>query len=313
MSYDLHFWTTGEPPSRDELLAYFGTRPHFQLQEDGAFYEREDTGVYFQFGLGGEPDEDEEDAPPGRSVPVHFNLNYNRPHTFGLEAEREVTAFVERFGLQVDDPQNEGMGRGPYSREGFLRGWNAGNVFGCSIPFLHGGQAPPQPTLPAELLERVWRWNDARSDYCRFLDEVEGRHAHAARISLLSLPGREGILTAAVWGGAMAIALPQVDVVIVVPRPGAELRFLAWTSVAPALQEAVVLPAGRRIAHDGAERELPLAHHHLEHAHPPARLVKALAAAPALQPTSKPSLLGFDQVLTREVVELARARVGRRT
>lgn len=310
MSYDLDFWTTGEPPSRDELLDYFRSRPHYLLRDEGADYAHEDTGVYFHFDIPEEPDEVVDDTVLGHPAPVSFNINFNRPHTFGLEAARELTALVEYFGLQVDDPQVDGMGRGLYSREGFLRGWNAGNVLGCALPIQHG-QEPP--TLPAAFLERLWRWNDARNDYGRFLGEVEGRTAFAPKISLLALPGREGILTTVVWGEAMAIALPPVDVVIVVPRRDADLRYLAWPAVAPALEGAELVPAGRRFTLDGAERELPMAHHLLEHAEPPAALVRALAAAPSIEPTSKPSLLGFDQVLTREVVELARARVGRRT
>lgn len=49
----------------------------------------------------------------------------------------------------------------------------------------------------------------------------------------------------------------------------------------------------------------------LEHAVAPLGLVRALADAPAIVPTSTPSLVGFDQVLTREVLEKARAQVGR--
>ncbi|MFM0009145.1 MULTISPECIES: hypothetical protein [Paraburkholderia] len=47
-------------------------------------------------------------------------MNYFRPHDFGLEAEPEVRFFINRFEPQVQDPQKDGMGNGPYSTKGLL-------------------------------------------------------------------------------------------------------------------------------------------------------------------------------------------------
>ncbi len=117
MSYDL--FLKSESLTADEFESYFNSRPHYTLNGDQAFYENEDTGVYFSF-----------DYAPDELGTVAFNLNYYRPHFFGLEAAPEVEAFVWAFNLTIDDPQIEGMSDGPFSVDGLLRGWNAGNRFG---------------------------------------------------------------------------------------------------------------------------------------------------------------------------------------
>ena len=47
------------------------------------------------------------------------NLNYYRPHIFGMEAEPEVSGFVATFEPIIMDPQIGGMADGEYSRDGF--------------------------------------------------------------------------------------------------------------------------------------------------------------------------------------------------
>src|SRR5262249_50752984 len=136
VSYDLSlFPRQGQPPlERQTFLGYFEGKL-YELSDDSVHYSNPDTGVYFSLTWyeGSVPDEAEEDEgppQPWRKNPyVHFNMNYFRPHTFGLEAERVLTPFVKRFKLVVDDPQVEGMGQGKYSPAGFLRGWNEGNRF----------------------------------------------------------------------------------------------------------------------------------------------------------------------------------------
>src|SRR5205809_479293 len=141
MSYDLFFLKrqASNAISPEVITQYFRGRAHYTLQDQQFWYQNEDTGVYFSFDLtsGGEQEKESPEGGPEAAtadglepVGLSFNINYFRPHFFGLEAEGELSALTSRFSLRVDDPQNEGMGRGDYSREGFLRGWNAGNVFG---------------------------------------------------------------------------------------------------------------------------------------------------------------------------------------
>lgn len=98
-----------------------------------------------------------------RATHVAFNLNFFRPHVFGLEAEPEVAAFVAAFDCAIHDPQTDGMGDGAYSAEGFLRGWNVGNAFGYRSLRQHGTPADVMIAGDA-LIERVWRWNLHRKE-----------------------------------------------------------------------------------------------------------------------------------------------------
>jgi len=124
MSYDLDLFF--EPAiRRSRMLEYFATREHFKVENDKVVYGHEDTGVYFFMRL-----RSGRNALLQRSVvAVEFEINYGRPSYFGIEAEKEMAAFVAAFQPRIHDPQMRGMGDGPYSPDGFLNGWNFGNVF----------------------------------------------------------------------------------------------------------------------------------------------------------------------------------------
>lgn len=221
MSYDLYFRrspSAGPVPAED-FRRYFAQRPHYTLQNDGdvAFYGNEQTGVYFSFERGAREDEgdDEELAafPPDDQgdAGVAFNLNYYRPHVFGLEAEPEVRAFVAHFGLSVDDPQIGGMGRDAYSTEGFLNGWNAGNMLGYRSVFGQGLAGTESPTsLPSAEIQRIWRWNF----HTPALQAELGEDVFVPRIMCWQVDGR--VVTFATWTDAIPVALPRVDLVVMV-------------------------------------------------------------------------------------------------
>jgi hypothetical protein len=113
--------------------------------------------VYFSFDYTDAKDvdpEEIEEQPNDGLVPtgLSFNINYIRPHFFGLEAEPELAALIEHFSFLIDDPQRQGMGRGKYSREGFLRGWNAGNLLGYIVHLKQNGHP---------LVSKTDEWNGA--------------------------------------------------------------------------------------------------------------------------------------------------------
>jgi hypothetical protein len=154
VSYDLFF--TPHAFDARAMLAWFGGRAHYDVSGPTAGYANDDTGVYFAFEINARlgSEQGEEALQPS----VAFNLNFCRPHFFALEAEPELAAFSAAFPSCIEDPQTEGMGEGPYSREGFLRGWNAGNRFGFEAVGRNTTPPPPWPADPA-LLEAIWRWN----------------------------------------------------------------------------------------------------------------------------------------------------------
>ena len=202
MSYtlDLYF----EPAvRRDRMLQYFAGRKHFKLAEDKLSYENPDTGVYFWINL-----RCARNLLLQRTVTsAEFEINYNRPSFFGIEGERELSAFIAAFQPRIEDGQMHGMGEGPYSREGFLSGWNFGNVFAVHNR-LSNGSAGDIPSLPADMLRAVWTWNDQRADLKR---RKAGRFV--PKITFTRIEGR--LSRTVIWGEGMPIVLPQVDYVFV--------------------------------------------------------------------------------------------------
>jgi hypothetical protein len=209
MSYDLYFHRRdGRPIPQVEFEAYFTSRPGFGGDGEPGWYANDDTGVYFQFLYADDRDLDEEGI-EARPATAAFNINYVRPHIFGLEAEREVTAFVRHFDLTVDDPQVSGMGEGEYSSERFLAGWNAGNEFGYRAMAGRAGASFADYVLPTELIESCWRWNIARGD----LQRQFGEDLFVPRILFFAVNGRAR--SVCVWPDGIATALPRVDYLIV--------------------------------------------------------------------------------------------------
>ncbi|MFT3840396.1 MAG: hypothetical protein QM723_25635 [Myxococcaceae bacterium] len=208
MSYDLYFHRAGGAPSVASLRKYFSKRKNWSLGEKRAHYENERTGVYFGF--------DFTSAAEDGRAPLAFNINYFRPHVFGLEAEPELTHFVDYFELEVDDPQGEGMGRGRYTPEGFLTGWNHGNRFAYRA-CLTMPEAKEQQVfaLPALKHQGLWRFNRAYDSVGEHLmdklDELPPCFVPTAM--LLALPTGK-VATGIVWTLDMPIVLPNVDLVL---------------------------------------------------------------------------------------------------
>jgi hypothetical protein len=182
---------------------YFSTRPGYAVQGSQAFYQNEDTGVYFLFErcVPSSGDAAEEDP----NAWATFNLNFFRPHFFATEARPEVQSFVERFTLVVEDPQVSGMGEGLFSAEGFLRGWEAGNRMACRA--VSDGEEPT-PSLPYDVLESTWRWNRHRAT----LQSDVGEAVFVPRI--LFVRDGDAVLTASIWTDAIPVSLPKTDAVI---------------------------------------------------------------------------------------------------
>jgi hypothetical protein len=199
MSYDLYF-DLSQPTLCADIERHFRERPHYQVN-DAAVYQNANTGVYFQFNW-------PRDSAVDRVSRVAFNMNYFRPHVFGLEAEPEVRAFVARFSPKVEDPQMGGMVS--YARERFLSGWNTGNeaAYGGILQM----QQPTRKlyTLPSADLERIWRWN-------LLIEQTQakfGQSLFVPRIMLLAVNGE--LTTAVAWGDGIPELIPEVQAVFVV-------------------------------------------------------------------------------------------------
>jgi hypothetical protein len=199
MSYDLYF--TKPRISREQFETYFAENSLYQVSKGEALFRNRRTGVYFVFRYEDPKAADDEEI----ACCASFNLNYYRPHYFGLEAEPEVMKFVERFGFSIHDPQTEGMGDGPYSSDGFLRGWNHGNEFGYSAVLR--SERPPEHVwlLPTQRLEAIWRWNcQTETIQAAFREDI-----FVPTIFFMSVEGK--LASTVVWPDAISELIPEVD------------------------------------------------------------------------------------------------------
>ena len=212
MSYDLFFTPTKRKLDQKSFERYFNERRWVTVkpkQSGGAqaWYENEDTGVYFSF-------DTSDDG-------VSLNVNYFRPSIFGLEAADEVTAFVDELKPSISDPQSEGMGDGPYSRDGFLRGWNAGNRFGHQSILAHHGEGQTFHVMPGARLQALWRWNYQRERTTDYIGTLEMLPCFVPKIMLAVTGGK--LRTIVIWDATIPILLPDVDSILV-PRASGPAR-----------------------------------------------------------------------------------------
>jgi hypothetical protein len=179
--------------------AHFAARPFYSVIEDErgeglhALYENPDTEVAFTFSWA-----------PFAGGHATFVLPLARPRPFALEGEEEVAAFNARFGLA----------RKP---GGVVEAWAE----------MRPAKAKGKPTLPAALVEKVWRWN-------------RGRHQLAASLELfvpriwVAKAGTK-VVTGVDWVPEVASVLPAVDLVGVAHPKGE--RFFAFPKLEPLLGE----------------------------------------------------------------------------
>lgn len=212
MSYDLHLKPRSGLFSQERFLSHFRSRSLYVVQGQQAWYQNEDTGVYFSFEANSVKGEGE-GADPAASYPVSFNMNFFRPSFFALEAEPELTRVVKEFDFTVLDPQADGMSEGEYEPSRFLSEWRTGNEFGYAAMLRDPSSRTDISSFPTSKLERIWRWNYARSEVQRKL----GKSVFVPRIMFFKVGG--SLASAVVWTDAIPTAFPDdIDSVVVYLR-----------------------------------------------------------------------------------------------
>lgn len=311
MSYDLYLHSRPDNPplSREEFFEHL-TGDHFEHTGDTVNYSNKDTGVYFHFdwSAGGPADANKDDqsaSPPH----LYFNINFFRPHTFGLEAAEVLPGLVEALDLIVSDPQSEGMGEGEFSVEGFLRGWNAGNRFAARA--MRSVQARGETvigghlSLPAAVNRAYWSWNYNKASLCDELGDIELIGVYVPPIWFC----REGdqVKSFALWPNLVPTAVPKVDYVLVLRNelagryaehsnetPG----WLAWEGLVAATSEFPVRT-------DRTDPEHPYLILFSEEydcmEHPPERLAEWVIGLPDWP--GKPESVAPDQILDTELLQ----------
>jgi hypothetical protein len=240
VSYDLYL--IPEAFDGEAIHAWFAGRGRYRDNQ----YTNDDTGVYFMINVQADAEEDED--PEALKAPyVGISINYFRPRTFALEAEREVAAFLARFPSRIHDPQR--MGDGPYSREGFLEGWDYGNRVTVGVMRERGVERPA--TADSARLEAVWDWNYRRAG----LQAEAGEHLFVPKIVwVVPTPGADPE-PAVTWTFGVATIIPEsliTRVVLVRQERPKLLKLLARNSDPKFEYKLINAEGGIRIA--GIER-----------------------------------------------------------
>jgi hypothetical protein len=250
MSYSLELFF--DPAvQRTRLLSYFAARKHHAVADARASYENPDTGVYFSVML-----RCVRNVVFRKSVAaVEFEINYNRPSFFGIEAEREISELVAAFQpARIEDPQIRGMAEGPYSGEGFLNGWNFGNLFSIHSR-LSDNPDRDIPSMAAAELHASCTWNYQRAER----DRLNVR-CFVPRIMFSRIKERPRRVI--VWPQGNPVLLPEADYVLVGRIAGAEKRYglATWSEVLDVVQRAGFDTTRSPLNLDYAATPPPIAH-----------------------------------------------------
>jgi hypothetical protein len=125
------------------------------------------------------------------------------------------------------------MEDGPYSGEGFLKGWNFGNLFSVRS-ILADKPDLTFASIPAEMLRAVWTWNDHRGER----SDKMGERCFVPMIMFFRIDGRASRVAA--WPRGAPILLPRVDFVLVDRLGSGSTRFglAPWSEVRDIAQRA---------------------------------------------------------------------------
>jgi len=275
MSYDLYFDAGPETRlNKKSFAAYFKERANYKVSKKQAVYQNEDTAVHFIW-----------DAPEDEVCA--FNLNFFRPHVFGLEAALELEAFTQAFGVTVTDPQaDEAAEPAFFNKDKFLQAWNDGNQF--AYKSLLEEQTEPVYSWPAARIRVVWEWNFGRPPE----SENGAEDIFVPGIFAVKLDGK--VLSVAVWPPGCPILLPEVDLLLVpVTLESEDVALVEWEEIAP-----VVNPY--------REEAAGLARYRLQFENWPDQISAFLGKERS--PVGELNGIGLDEVLDLEMVQKARGK-----
>lgn len=234
MSYDLSLnpEDASNPPSVDRVRAFLAGRPHWKAFESSFSYDNEDSGTSFRVHVRDVAAPAEAGEEP--AAWMSLTMAGSAAHVAGIEICREVTALARELSLTLDDPQMEGMGKGPLDEAKLLAGWTFYNAFSIKVncAFLNN---PVPPHASKAKLEAAFRWNEGRGQL--------GRGGSTFVPKIMFARHDDGtVATCVAWAGVTGL-LPEVDLVIT------PLGALRWADLDASLAKARVEsePAPHRI------------------------------------------------------------------
>jgi hypothetical protein len=262
------------------LEAWFAARAGYRLGADSVFYDNPATGVYFAWSWRAVPGSVAPDE-----LPLELELKTGCAEFFLLEAELEVEALCHAFELVVA----EGTGACSWRAE------NASVVAGQRASRLQSG-LPPLGAAPRTSNNAVWQWNRVRAVYGDRLAMVESLPCSVPQVTWLMGGRRSTLLTGVVWTDLLPIALPCVDVVLVVDSYAGTTQVLPHIALAPWLERCEARGAEHTFGRGGGVFRAGLPHHLVDgdQADRLWEMARTLGCERSLHP------VGADEILDRE-------------
>src|SRR5262249_18578274 len=118
-----------------------------------------------------------------------------------------------------------------FTREAFLRGWNAGNEFAYRAMLKE--QSEPVRTWPAKKIEEIWEWN-----YTRPPEEEERVRENLFVPGIFAVEINGVASSVAIWPPHCPILLPAVDALLVPceqTEDNDEMAVVMWDEIVPLL------------------------------------------------------------------------------
>lgn len=221
MSFDLYFcWRNRERIDFVEVKEWAKSIECFTQKDNQLWYSNPKTGVYFAFDF--EPQapaapEDGPDIPDGYfDSGLSFNLNYNRPSYFALEAMPVVVEFASKFGLGVVNPQ--GDSDKPESvfaadTETLTQSWLRNNQQAILTMIEQPNSSRPL-SMPAAAALYLWRYALIKQD----LERACGEEVFVPSLVPVRRKGDTRATLAAVYTEGLPTIIPECEWVFIVRR-----------------------------------------------------------------------------------------------
>lgn len=218
MSYDLYFFEREkEKLKKKEVVDYFQRMPNFNVNhvENGdiqIYYNNEDTGVYFVVDyIDSVNREDGQTVQEGFfDAGLTFNINFNRPTFFALEAMQCVVKISKDLSLFILNPQMNGEEMEvpqKYTFQELIESWTKSNTWAVGI-YKEKGELL---YLPYEESMKIWTYQKEKS----LCQERLGDDYFVPSIFVARDKGSNKLLKIITWNQAIPQVVPECDYILI--------------------------------------------------------------------------------------------------
>lgn len=197
--------------SKQDFIAFFSHRLNYNVEDNFATYENEDTDVEFCFEYLSGNDDLDVNVKKRENI-ILITICYCRPHVFALEASMEIENLIYHFQFKRTSAHLAGFEGNVYKifiKKKFINSWNKGNKIAIenlvSEDDFKKNNFFEMKTLD---IEKYWNWNFERKN--RY-DLIPSRVA-ISRFWFIVIEKK--LYTAVVWSDGSPILLPKADFVI---------------------------------------------------------------------------------------------------